>query len=168
MNASMYDAQQGSTSGAHIDLSTSLGHQQSARHALRAPRHELAQRRSVLLQQRPGCSGLSEESGAAPVYCGRHVGGPIIKDKLFGLPGVPAFACLGSGAGRLVSGCSGGADRTATATASGSGEHVVQPEEHLARSEQHQRGDNLMGRTSIRPRWRCSTRRRSRVSRASG
>ncbi len=52
VNTSMYDAQQGSTSGAHIDMSTDFRHQQYSWHGLRASRDELAECRSFLLQRR--------------------------------------------------------------------------------------------------------------------
>ncbi len=54
VNASMYDAQQGATSGAHIDLSTSSGTNDLPRKALCAPRHQLAQCRALLLQSGSG------------------------------------------------------------------------------------------------------------------
>ena len=50
VNASMYDATQGSTSGAHIDMSTASGTNDYHGTRLRAPRHELDQCRAVLLQ----------------------------------------------------------------------------------------------------------------------
>ncbi len=49
VNASMYDAQQGATSGAHIDLSTTSGTNNYHGIALSASRHQLAQCRAVLL-----------------------------------------------------------------------------------------------------------------------
>ncbi len=50
VNASMYDATQGSTSGAHIDLSTASGTNNYHGSRLRTPRHQLDQRGPVLLQ----------------------------------------------------------------------------------------------------------------------
>ena len=54
VNTSMYDAQQGSTSGAHIDMSTASGDQyEFTASAYIASRHGLAERRAVLRQAGP-------------------------------------------------------------------------------------------------------------------
>ncbi len=50
VNTSMYDAQQGSTSGAHIDLSTASGTNSDSRHGLYSPRNRRAQRRPLFIQ----------------------------------------------------------------------------------------------------------------------
>jgi hypothetical protein len=83
VNTSMYDAQQGSTSGAHIDMSTGSGTNDIHGQALRASRNQLAERRSLFLQRRPEYSAGRKESRVAPLHRGRHVGLPIIKNKLF-------------------------------------------------------------------------------------
>ena len=51
VNTSMYDAQQGSTSGAHIDMSTASGTNNIHGGLVRASRNELAECRSLLLQR---------------------------------------------------------------------------------------------------------------------
>ena len=71
----MYDAQQGSTCGAHIDLSTASGTNDFHGTGLRAPRHQLDQRRAVLLQERrctfprtrrtPSCTATSPAAPSA-------------------------------------------------------------------------------------------------------
>ena len=62
VNTSMYDAQQGSTSGAHIDMSTASGTNNYSRQRLRASRNRLAERRSVFLQRRPQYSRQRKSS----------------------------------------------------------------------------------------------------------
>ena len=84
MNTSMYDAQQGSTSGAHIDMSTASGTNNIHGSALRPPRHELAQRRSLFLQRGSEYSRPTKRIPALHRYtAGGTVGLPIKKDKLF-------------------------------------------------------------------------------------
>lgn len=84
VNASMYDAQQGSTSGAHIDMSTASGTNQY--HG-----STYVHRGSSWLNAAPFFFNQDED---IPAYnkvpqlhryvVGGNVGGPIIKDKLFG------------------------------------------------------------------------------------
>ena len=57
VNASMYDAQQGATSGAHIDLSTTSGTNDYHGSLYLHRAHQLAQCRAVLLQSGLCCSG---------------------------------------------------------------------------------------------------------------
>ena len=72
VNTSMYDAQQGSTSGAHIDMSTGIRHQRHSRQPLHPSRNQLAQRRSLFLQRRPEHSRRTKESRVASLHGGRH------------------------------------------------------------------------------------------------
>jgi hypothetical protein len=87
VNASMYDAQQGSTSGAHIDLSTASG-TNACTAGLRAPRHQLDQCRSVLLQPGPDVPAYDKVPELHRYIAGGTLGGPIIKDKLFGFSAI--------------------------------------------------------------------------------
>ena len=73
VNASMYDAQQGSTSGAHIDLSTSTGTNSYHGQVYVTPRHQRPQRRALLLQERRRYPGEQEESPAAPLHRRRNL-----------------------------------------------------------------------------------------------
>jgi hypothetical protein len=50
VNASMYDAQQGSTAGAHLDMSTKSGTNALHGSAYHPPRNQLVECRAVLLQ----------------------------------------------------------------------------------------------------------------------
>ena len=61
VNTSMYDAQQGSTSGAHIDMSTASG-TNTFMAGLHPSRNRLAERRAVFLQAGPEHSRRREES----------------------------------------------------------------------------------------------------------
>ena len=90
VNTSMYDAQQGATSGAQIDANTTP-----------APinpwavvwelREQLAECRAVLFQAAVSAgtqgvgrfSGVAGQSRAAPLDHGRDGGGPVFKNKLF-------------------------------------------------------------------------------------
>ena len=73
VNASMYDAQQGSDSGAHIDMSTKSGTNQFHGGALRPSRHQLDQRRALLLQEGRQHSRRRQESAVAPLHGGRRL-----------------------------------------------------------------------------------------------
>ena len=65
VNTSMYDAQQGSTSGAHIDMSTASGTNRAHGGALHASCDGLAQRRAVFLQRRSYRASGPKGAGAA-------------------------------------------------------------------------------------------------------
>jgi len=84
VNASMYDAQQGSTSGAHIDLSTTSG--TNTLHG------SLYGRRGTnwinadpfFFNSDPAMPGYLKNPELHRYLLGGTVGGPLIKDKLFG------------------------------------------------------------------------------------
>jgi hypothetical protein len=84
VNASMYDAQQGSTSGAHIDMSTSSGTNQYHGNAYVHRGTSWLNAAPFFFKQ----DGDIPESDKVPqlhrYIAGGSVGGPIIKDKLFG------------------------------------------------------------------------------------
>ncbi len=84
VNASMYDAQQGSTSGAHIDLSTSSG--TNAFHgSLYAHRGTDALNAApFFFKQDPAVPAGFKNPELHRYIVGGTFGGPIIKDKLFG------------------------------------------------------------------------------------
>jgi len=82
----MYDAQQGSSSGAHIDMSTKSGtnvfHGGSI--CIAAPTGSIS---AFLLQERRQHSGRRQDPQLHRYTAGGEIGGPIIKDKLFGFAG---------------------------------------------------------------------------------
>ena len=80
VNTSMYDAQQGSTSGAHIDMSTASGTNAIHGQGVHASRHRLAQRRAFLQQTGSEHSRQRQGSAAASLHGGRHArAGPSSK-----------------------------------------------------------------------------------------
>ena len=84
VNTSMYDAQQGSTSGAHIDMSTETGTNQYHGNAYVHRGTDWLNAAPFFFKQ----SGFIPENEKVPqlhrYIAGGSVGGPIIKDKLFG------------------------------------------------------------------------------------
>ena len=88
VNTSMYDAQQGSTSGAHIDMSTASGTNDIHGQAVRAiaepigstPRHSFS-------KQDPNIPENEKIPELHRYIAGGTFGGPIIKNKLFGFIG---------------------------------------------------------------------------------
>jgi hypothetical protein len=84
VNASMYDAQQGSTSGAHIDMSTSSGTNQyhGAVYGMRATNWINAA--PFFFKNDPDVPENKKNPELHRYDVGGTFGGPIIKDKLFG------------------------------------------------------------------------------------
>ncbi|HEX9199230.1 MAG TPA: TonB-dependent receptor [Acidobacteriaceae bacterium] len=84
VNASMYDAQQGSTSGAHIDISTATG--TNAYHGTLYGHHgSNALNAAPFFFKQDGDVPANMKNPQLHRYmAGGTVGGPIIKDKLFG------------------------------------------------------------------------------------
>ena len=84
VNTSMYDAQQGSTSGAHIDLSTASG-TNSVHGMLYGHRGTNALNAAPYFYKQDGNIPPDEDVPQLHRYtAGGTVGGPLIKDKLFG------------------------------------------------------------------------------------
>ena len=83
MNASMYDAQQGSTSGAHIDLSTASGTNawHAAAYAHRGTNWLNAA--PFFFNQDPDVPANAKVPQLHRYIVGGTGGGPIVKDKLF-------------------------------------------------------------------------------------
>ena len=163
VNASMYDAQQGSTSGAHIDLSTASGTNACHGTAYAHRGTNWINAAPFFFNQDPDVPANDKSPELHRYMLGGTVGGPIIKDKLFGFLGLPAPARLRPGDRRLVPGCSGGPERRPTARRLARG-----PEQQLVRCRQLLGYDIGASRTSIQPRWRCSIRRRCPANPANG
>ncbi len=72
VNTSMYDAQQGSTSGAHIDMSTASGTNAIHGTGLRSPRNRLAECRPIFLQSGREHSQQRESASVAPLHGWRN------------------------------------------------------------------------------------------------
>jgi hypothetical protein len=84
VNASMYDAQQGATSGAHIDLSTTSG-TNSIHGSVYAHRGtNFLNADPFFFNNDPGMPASLKNPELHRYVAGGTVGGPIIKDKLFG------------------------------------------------------------------------------------
>jgi hypothetical protein len=84
VNASMYDAQQGSTSGAHIDLSTTSG-TNSLHGSLYAHRGtNFLNADPFFFNNDPAMPASLKNPELHRYVAGGTVGGPIVKDKLFG------------------------------------------------------------------------------------
>ncbi len=84
VNASMYDAQQGSTSGAHIDMSTKSGTNQV--HGALYFRHgtDWINAAPFFFKQDPDVPANDKVPQLHREQFGGTFGGPIVKDKLFG------------------------------------------------------------------------------------
>ncbi len=87
VNASMYDAQQGSTSGAHIDMSTKSGTNQM--HGALYFRHgtNWINAAPFFFNQDPDVPASDKVPQLHREEFGGTFGGPLIKDKLFGFAG---------------------------------------------------------------------------------
>ncbi len=83
VNASMYDAQQGSNSGAHVDLSTRAG--TNALHASLYGNRETNWLNAApfFFKKDSGVPESAKNPGIHRYTAGGTVGGPILKDKLF-------------------------------------------------------------------------------------
>jgi hypothetical protein len=84
VNASMYDAQQGSTSGAHIDLNTASG--TNTFHGTAYVHHGTSWLNAApfFFNQDPDIPANNKVPQMHRYTAGGTVGGPLIKDKLFG------------------------------------------------------------------------------------
>ncbi|WP_263357505.1 TonB-dependent receptor domain-containing protein [Acidicapsa ligni] len=87
VNASMYDATQGSTSGAHIDLSTSSGTNQLHGNAYVHRGTSWINAAPFFFNQDPNIPDNNKVPQLHRYIAGGTVGGPIIKDKLFAFLG---------------------------------------------------------------------------------
>ena len=87
VNASMYDAQQGSTSGAHIDMSTASGTNNLHGTAYVHRGTNWLNAAPFFFNQDPDVPAYDKVPAVAPLHSGGTFGGPIIKDKLFGFVG---------------------------------------------------------------------------------
>jgi hypothetical protein len=83
VNASMYDAQQGSTSGAHIDLSTSAGTNTMHGSVYAHRGTNWINAAPFFFNQDPDVPSYDKVPSLHRYMLGGTLGGPIIKDKLF-------------------------------------------------------------------------------------
>ena len=83
VNASMYDAQQGSTSGAHIDLSTASGTNAFHGSAYGHRGTNWINAAPFFFNQDPDVPSYDKVPALHRYILGGTVGGPIVKDKLF-------------------------------------------------------------------------------------
>ena len=83
VNASMYDAQQGSTSGAHIDLSTASGTNTWHGTAYAHRGTNWLNAAPFFFNQDPDVPANDKDPQLHRYILGGTVGGPLIKDKLF-------------------------------------------------------------------------------------
>jgi hypothetical protein len=84
VNASMYDAQQGSTSGAHIDMSTASGTNQYHGSTYVHRGTSWLNAAPFFFNQDADIPAYNKVPQLHRYVIGGNVGGPIIKDKLFG------------------------------------------------------------------------------------
>ena len=84
VNASMYDAQQGSTSGAHIDMSTASGTNQFHGSLFGRRGTNWINAAPFFFKNDPGIPENMKNPELHRYLVGGTFGGPIIKDKLFG------------------------------------------------------------------------------------
>ncbi len=84
VNASMYDAQQGGTSGAHIDLSTSSGTNQYHGTLYGHRGTDALNAAPFFFKQDPAVPANMKNPQLHRYIAGGTLGGPIVKDKLFG------------------------------------------------------------------------------------
>jgi hypothetical protein len=84
VNTSMYDAQQGSTSGAHIDMSTASGTNSFHGSAYGHRGTDALNAAPYFYKQDPNIPKSQDVPQLHRYTAGGTVGGPIIKDKLFG------------------------------------------------------------------------------------
>ena len=84
VNTSMYDAQQGSSSGAHIDMSTASGSNQFHGSAYINRATNALNAAPFFFKADPNIPADQKNPDLHRVVAGGTLGGPIIKDKLFG------------------------------------------------------------------------------------
>jgi hypothetical protein len=84
VNASMYDAQQGSTSGAHIDMSTASGTNDLHGSAYLHRGTNWINAAPFFFKQDPAIPGYAKNPDLHRYVAGGTLGGPIVKNKLFG------------------------------------------------------------------------------------
>ena len=84
VNASMYDAQQGSTSGAHIDISTAAGTNDFHGQAYAHRGTNFLNAAPFFFKQDPDVPAAYKNPQLHRYIAGGTFGGPIIKNKLFG------------------------------------------------------------------------------------
>jgi len=84
VNTSMYDAQQGSSSGAHIDISTASGSNQFHGSAYINRATNALNAAPFFFKADPNIPADQKNPDLHRVVAGGTFGGPIIKDKLFG------------------------------------------------------------------------------------
>lgn len=84
VNASMYDAEQGSTSGAHIDMSTSSGTNVFHGSGYVHRGTNWLNAAPFFFKQDPSVPAYAKNPQLHRYVAGGTLGGPIIKDKLFG------------------------------------------------------------------------------------
>jgi Carboxypeptidase regulatory-like domain len=84
VNASMYDAQQGSTSGAHVDISTASGTNNVHGAVYMHRGTDWLNAAPFFFNQDPDIPANQKVPQLHRYILGGTVGGPIIKDKLFG------------------------------------------------------------------------------------
>ena len=87
VNASMYDAQQGSTSGAHIDMSTASGTNKYHGNLYAHRGTNWINAAPFFFKQDPDIPSFDKVPQLHRYVLGGTFGGPIIKDKLFGFVG---------------------------------------------------------------------------------
>jgi hypothetical protein len=87
VNASMYDAQQGSTSGAHIDMSTASGTNNFHGNLYAHRGTSWINAAPFFFNQDPDVPANDKVPQLHRYVLGGTVGGPLIKDKLFGFVG---------------------------------------------------------------------------------
>src|SRR5271157_4376849 len=84
VNTSMYDAQQGSTSGAHIDMSTASGSNSLHGIAYAHGGNNALNANPFFYNADPNITSSEKNPGLQRYVAGGSVGGAIVKDKLFG------------------------------------------------------------------------------------
>src|SRR5262249_28072481 len=84
VNTSMYDAQQGSTSGAHIDMSTASGTNDIHGNAYLHRGSDWLNAAPFFFKADPNIPENQKVPELHRYTAGGTVGGPLIKDKLFG------------------------------------------------------------------------------------
>ena len=111
VNASMYDAQQGSTAGAHLDMSTKSGSNALHGSAYVHRGTSWLNAAPFFFNNDPDIPANQKVPELHREIMGGTVGGALIKDKLFGFIGLSASARLRSGAGLLALLGAGGTER---------------------------------------------------------